>query len=92
MSSGGLSLGSSRELVNVSNDAIDELDYIKRTIADIYYTFDELKVSWQGEKASEYKATLEAARDPLQTICNSLDTKADALNKVGQILSDYRNR
>ena len=91
MSSSGLSLGSSRELVNVSNDAIEELDYIKRTIADIYNTFDELKASWQGEKSDQYKATLEAAREPLQTICNSLDNKADALNAVGQILDNYRN-
>jgi len=90
MSSGGLSLGSSSNLVHDSNDMIEELEYLKRTISNIYDTFDALKLSWHGEKSDQYKATIEAAREPLQTICNSLDGKADALSRVGQILNDYR--
>lgn len=87
-----LRVGSSSKLVNQGNEMTDELEYIEKTIKEIYETFDNLKESWTGQKADEYKAILEEARTPLETLCKQSRMKNDAVNNVGKILSDYRNK
>ncbi len=87
-----LSLGSSNALVNQGKEMEEELDYIEKTIKEIYKTFDELKTSWTGQKSEEYKAILEEARIPLETLCKSCRMKNEAISNVGKILSDYRNQ
>ena len=87
-----LQVGNSRQLQSQGNEMIDELEYIERTIKEIYETFDNLKESWTGQKADEYKAILEEARTPLETLCKQSRIKNDAINNVSKILSDYKNK
>ncbi len=87
-----LRVGNTNSLVNESNEMQDELDYIVKSIKNIYETFDELKESWKGEKADKNKAILESARQPLTVLCEHAQMRNDALKDVGKILSDYRNK
>jgi uncharacterized coiled-coil DUF342 family protein len=87
-----LSVSDSSALINQGDEMQDELDYIVKSINMIYETFDALKEKWQGDKADESKAALEAAHEPLMTLCKQAQSKNDAIKNVGKILSDYRNK
>ncbi len=92
MTQSNIALGSANRLINDSNESLEEINFLVKTINSIYDTFDALSASWTGQKSNEYKTIIEEARNPLKEICKSFENKTQALNNVGTIISNYHRK
>lgn len=92
MKQSNIILGNASTLINDSNESLEEISKLVKTINNIYDTFDALATSWTGQKANEYKKIIEEARNPLKEICRNFEDKNQSLNNVGNLISNYQRK